>query len=101
MRDETLLSLMEASLDGFRAPLYRSGMSAKDFVVDLGDLKVAVVPFFKVSLEERRKLTLRFLREFDEISKGAGGKFVLLAHMSLDTEMQFDAVASPSDLPSC
>ncbi|BAA79023.1 double-strand break repair protein MRE11 [Aeropyrum pernix K1] len=100
VRDETLLSLMEASLDGFKAPLYRSGMRPGDFVVDLGSLKVAVVPFFKVPLEERRRLTLRFLREFDQISRTSSGTLVLLAHMSLDAEMQFDAVASPSDLPS-
>ena len=102
-RDNTVLQVVEAAVDGFHAPLPRGARSPGEVVesqrVRVGGVTVYVYPFSKVDLERRRTLAGKLLPAFSRAAGSEGGVRVFLGHFSLDTVFPLDSIASPGDLP--
>ncbi len=102
-RDNTILQVLEAAVEGFHAPLPQGSGSAAEIArsqtLRVNGVNVLVYPFRKVDLETRRKVAGALLPAFARAAEALEGPSVFLAHFSLDTVFPIDAVASPSDLP--
>ncbi len=101
-RDSTVLQVLEAAVEGFKAPQPR-GSSLEDVlssqVLEVRGVTVGVYPYRKVDLERRRQIAKTLLPAFSTRLEVAPRPRVFLAHFSLDTVFPIDAVASPLDLP--
>lgn len=102
-RDNTILQVLEAAVEGFHAPLPQGATSEAEVVrsqtLELGGVKVLVYPFRKVDLDTRKRLAAKLLPAFTRAARGMEGPKLFLGHFSLDTVFPIDAVASPSELP--
>lgn len=100
VKESTVLSILDAALDNFKAPTLRSGSDLSEMVVEpTRGLGVYIVPFIRGTDEERRRLFLRAMDRLASIAREREGVKVLLGHFGLDEEIKFDAIASSTDLP--
>ena len=101
--DETVLTLLDAMLDRFKAPVLRRGAGGeamlRNLVIDLNGLTVFVTPFFREEADKRKNSLLKIFRYFDDVARGRMGKKILLGHFALDVELPYDAPVSPLELP--
>jgi len=109
-REASALSIMSEAIEGFAAPsLLGANVSQPQQVVDimtvrLGGAAFLVYPFFKVSVEERRK-HYSDLRPFYDAAarrlRGDGIKAVFVAHIPVDPVFRFpsETVTSVNSFP--
>ena len=102
-RSSTMLEVLDEAVDGFHAPQPPRGSGIVEAVeattMTLKGITVAVFPFFRTSIAERRRLAGALLQAYDKKLAEAGGPSVFLGHFSLDSVQPFDYIASPGSLP--
>ncbi len=102
-RSSTMLEVLDEAVDGFHAPQPPRGVGIVEAVeattITVKGVTIAVFPFFRTSLAERRRIAGALLEAYDRRLAGAGGTSVFLGHFSLDSVQPFDYIASPGSLP--
>ncbi|MEB3755472.1 MAG: exonuclease SbcCD subunit D [Desulfurococcales archaeon] len=105
VRDRTPVELLAESFNGkvYAPPkiAFHGGRPVIDpFIYKMDGLTIYLTPFIKASLEKRREITKEIMTIFENDRRNRGGKALVVAHLSFETDFPFGSVlSSPALLP--
>ncbi|MCE4607226.1 MAG: exonuclease SbcCD subunit D [Desulfurococcales archaeon] len=105
VRDRIPVELLAESLNSkvYAPPkiAFHEGTPVIDpFIYRMEGLTVYLTPYIKASLEKRREITREIMSIFENDKRSRGGKALVAAHLSFETDFPFGSVlSSPALLP--